>query len=81
MAMRVHITLDEAILDELDRRVGPRGRSSFIAQAVSAALEHAHRWELIESALGLVPDADHPWDRNPAAWVRRQRRTDRRRVG
>lgn len=81
MAMRVHITLEEDLVKELDRRVGPRRRSSFIAEAVNSALEDAHRWELIESALGSVPETGQAWGPDPRAWVRRQRRGDNRRVG
>jgi len=35
--VRLHITLDEEVVRELDRRVGPRRRSSFIAEAVTRA--------------------------------------------
>jgi hypothetical protein len=79
--MRVHITLDEEIVDRIDRKVGPRRRSTFIAEAVHRALDEDRRWELIWSAVGSIPDRGHEWDEDPAAWVRRQRRTDPRRVG
>jgi metal-responsive CopG/Arc/MetJ family transcriptional regulator len=73
MAMRVHITLSDELVRELDRRVGARGRSAFIAGAVREALENERRWELIESALGSIDDESHDWDLDPAAWVREQR--------
>ena len=79
--MRVHITLSDEVVSELDRRVGPRRRSSYIESAVEQALEDDRRWELVESALGAIADRDHDWDRDPAGWVREQRRGDRRRVG
>jgi metal-responsive CopG/Arc/MetJ family transcriptional regulator len=78
--MRVHISLDDELVSELDRRVGARGRSPFIAAAVREALDNERRWELIESALGAVADTGHEWDSDPAAWVREQR-TDPRRMG
>ena len=81
MCVRVHITLDDDLVDELDRRVGPRRRSSFIAGAVARALEDERRWELIESSLGSIGDEGHAWDADPAGWVREQRRSDVRRVG
>ena len=81
MAMRVHITLEESLVRELDRRVGTRRRSGFIAHAVRQALDDERRWELIESAIGTIPDHGHPWDEDPGAWVRGQRREDTRRVG
>jgi hypothetical protein len=79
--MRLHITLEDTVVRELDRRVGPRGRSPFIARALREALEDERRWELIESASGAIAEEGHPWDPNPAAWVRGQRRLDARRVG
>ena len=79
--MRLHIALRDDLVDELDRRVGPRRRSAFIAQAVEAALEDERRWELIESSLGAISDQGHEWDSDPSAWVREQRRSDETRVG
>jgi metal-responsive CopG/Arc/MetJ family transcriptional regulator len=71
--MRVHITLADHIVRELDRRVGARRRSAYISRAVEQALDGDRRWELVESAVGAVPDAGHEWDEDPAAWVRAQR--------
>jgi Arc/MetJ-type ribon-helix-helix transcriptional regulator len=81
MAMRVHITLSDELVRELDRRVGARGRSAFIAGAVREALENEQRWELVESALGSIDDEGHDWDVDPAAWVREQRSADSSRIG
>jgi hypothetical protein len=79
--MRVHITLEAELVKELDRRVGRRRRSGFIAHAVAQAIEDERRWELIQASIGTIGDDDHAWDRDPAAWVRDQRRADDRRVG
>jgi Arc/MetJ-type ribon-helix-helix transcriptional regulator len=79
--MRLHITLGDELVRELDRRVGARRRSSFIAAAVRQALEDERRWELIESALGSIDETGHEWDGDPAAWVRAQRHADPARVG
>jgi predicted transcriptional regulator len=79
--MRVHITLNDELVRELDRRVGARRRSAFIAEAVRQALEEERRWELVEASLASIDDGGHEWDDDPAAWVRVQRRTDASRVG
>ena len=79
--MRLHITLSDELVSELDRRVGARGRSAFIAGAVREALDDERRWELIESALGSIDDEGHEWDDDPAAWVREQRSADPSRAG
>lgn len=79
--MRVHITLEEELVAQLDKRIGPRRRSGFIAEAVRRALDDVRRWDEIEAALGSIDDQGHEWDADPAEWVRAQRRGDRRRVG
>jgi hypothetical protein len=79
--MRFHITLDDKLIVELDRRAGPRGRSAFIARTVARALENEWRWENIEASLGAIEDHGHEWDADPAGWVKAQRRTDAPRVG
>jgi len=81
MAMRVHITLEDGLVRELDRRVGVRRRSAYIARAVEQALDDDHRWELVESAVDTIDDTGHDWDDDPGRWVRMQRRADGRRVG
>ena len=79
--MRVHISLDDELVWELDELVGPRGRSPFIANAVRRAVDAERRWRKIESAFGTIADSGHEWDGDPAAWVHAQRRADQRRVG
>lgn len=74
--MRLHITLDDALVGDLDQIVGARERSSFIATAVRRAIDELKRAEALEAALGSIPDSGHDWDVDPAAWVRGQR-TDR----
>ncbi len=77
--MRIQITLDEQTIAELNRRVGKRNRSAFIAELIRRELMVERRLDEIESALGGLPDSGHEWDEDPAAWVRRQRRSDDRR--
>lgn len=79
--MRLHIFLDDALVEELDRRVGRGRRSAFITSAVERALDDERRWELIESAVGSISDHGHDWDDDPAGWVRAQRYGDETRVG
>jgi Arc/MetJ-type ribon-helix-helix transcriptional regulator len=79
--MRVHINLDNRLVAQLDRRVGKRKRSSFIAATVRRALEDERRWDDILGALGRLEDKGHDWDADAAGWVRQQRRVDSRRVG
>lgn len=68
--MRVHISIDDEIVDRIDRRGGPRERSSFIEGAVRRALDEAERLDALDAALGGLSDTGHPWDEDPATWVR-----------
>ena len=77
----MHITLDDRLVAQLDRRVGRRKRSAFIAQTLRRALEDERRWDDILASLGKIEREGHEWDRDPASWVRAQRRGDVRRVG
>jgi Arc/MetJ-type ribon-helix-helix transcriptional regulator len=79
--MRVHISLDEELVDAIDERVGERKRSAYIAEAVRKQLETDLRWEKIESAFGTISEEGHIWDPDPAKWVHESRREDPRRVG
>ena len=76
--MRLHITLDDAVVAALDERVGPRRRSSFVAAAVRRALEDEQRWDALEVSAGALQDQPHDWDDDPAGWVRAQRAESRR---
>lgn len=79
--MRVHINLEEELVEQIDRKVGPRKRSSFIAGAVRRQLDADRRWEKIRSAFGSISDEGHIWDPDPARWVHESRRQDPRRMG
>ena len=77
----MHIQLSDELTAELDRRVGPRGRSAFIARTVERALDDERRWDEIVASLGSIAERGHGWDEEPADWVRLQRRDDARRLG
>lgn len=79
--MRLHIALDDDLVADLDRRVGPRRRSAFIAELIQRGLEDERRWDDIEAALGVIADTGHEWDDDPAIWVKEQRHGDVRRAG
>ncbi|HEU4707513.1 MAG TPA: hypothetical protein VFS64_10015 [Solirubrobacterales bacterium] len=79
--MRLHISLDDDVVAELDRRAGRGRRSAFIERTVERALEDERRWEELEDSLGALADSGHEWDRDPAGWVRAGRRADPRRAG
>jgi metal-responsive CopG/Arc/MetJ family transcriptional regulator len=79
--MRLHISLDDELVEQLDQRVGSRQRSAFISDTVRRALEDERRWDDIEAGLGALAQREHEWDGDPAGWVTAQRSADARRVG
>lgn len=79
--MRVHILVEDALVAELDQRVGRGRRSAYVAQLIRDALDDARRWDDLESGFGSIEDSGHEWDDDVGAWVRSQRREDHRRVG
>ena len=79
--MRLHISLDDELVAELDRRAGKRRRSAFIAEMIRRGLDDERRWDDIEASLGSIDDQGHPWDDDPARWVREQRSADPQRTG
>lgn len=79
--MRLHIRLEDELVEELDLRAGVRGRSAYIEATLRRALDDERRWEQIASAVGALADQRHEWDDDPAGWVRSQREADPRRVG
>lgn len=79
--MRLHIQLPDELTAEIDRRVGPRRRSAFIARTLERALDDERRWDEIMASLGAIASEGHGWDEDAAGWVESQRRGDMSRVG
>ncbi len=79
--MRIHIQLDDDLVEDLDRRAGPRRRSAFITALIRRGLDDERRWDDIEASLGTIPDTGHEWDEDPGSWVRAQRQGDPQRSG
>ncbi len=71
--MYVQIQLPDELAAELDRRVGRRSRSAFIARALERALEDERRWDAIVASFGSIAKRGHEWDEDAADWVRLQR--------
>ena len=78
--MRLHITVDDEVVAELDRRAGRGRRSALIVEFIRRGLEDEQRWDDVEAGLGAIDDEGHAWDEDPAGWVRAQR-SDARRAG
>ena len=53
--MRLHIALSDDMVDEIDRRAGPRRRSVFIAELVRRGLEDDRHWDDDPAAREVEP--------------------------
>ncbi|MBJ7598459.1 MAG: hypothetical protein DLM67_04075 [Candidatus Nephthysia bennettiae] len=58
---RAHIVVPEALLDEVDRMVGKRGRSSFFVEAATEKLRRVRLLESAQSVAGSLKDIKGPW--------------------
>ena len=80
---RAHVVLPTDLVAAVDRLVGRRARSRFVADAVAEKVARLRQRELLTAAAGVLADREVPgWDDAPA-WVRSLREQDetRRRPG
>ncbi len=74
---RTHVLLPRDLLDTLDRVVGKRRRSQFLAEAAAEKLDRLKRSAAAREAMGSLAECHIPeWDtpESAAAWVRSLRR-------
>lgn len=78
---RAHIIISEALVTQIDRLVGKRGRSAFLTQAAAKELRRLRQIKALENAGGTWKDEDHLELKPGAAkWVSRLRQEGERRV-
>jgi hypothetical protein len=81
MSHRTHIIIPEPLVAEIDRVVGKRGRSAFLAQAAEKELRRLRQIRALEGAAGAWKDKDHPELTGGASrWVKRLRKDSERRL-
>ncbi len=76
MSRRTNLLLPEALVEEVDRVAGPRGRSRYIAEAVQARLKRDRLRAVVERTAGAWSAVDYPeWDtpEKVVEWVRARR--------
>jgi len=74
-AMRLHLYLDDDLVERLDREVGARGRSAFVEECLRVELDRRRRWRSIWSAFEGSPidEHGHPWDPDPVSFFHDER--------
>lgn len=81
MSHRTHIIIPEPLVQEIDRVVGKRGRSAFLAQAAEKELRRLRQIQALERSAGVWKDKDHPELKAGAArWVKSLRKESDRRL-
>jgi len=80
-ARRTHIIIPEHLVKEIDRLVGKRGRSEFLAQAAEKELRRLQQARALENLTGTWRDNDHPELKAGAArWVKKLRASSEQRL-
>lgn len=74
LTKRAHVILPEDVVAGIDRLVGKRGRSAFLAEVAREEVQRRQQREALKAAAGSWKDKDHPeLKRGSAAWVRKMR--------
>jgi hypothetical protein len=81
--VRAHIVLPAKLAEEIDKLVGPRGRSAFLVETAAAEVKRRQLRAFLQRTEPAWTDDNHPdiAAMGSAAWVRRQRdeKSDRQR--
>ena len=81
--MRTHILIPKDLIEAVDVLVGPRGRSTFFAEAAKHELARRRLAETAADAAGALANIDVPGWETPekaAEWVRALREEDNERL-
>lgn len=78
---KAHLIFPEDLLQAIDKLVGKRGRSKFVAEATRKELKRIQFLQALQEAAGSWKDEDHPElkEKGTYQWVREQREMEDRR--
>ena len=60
MNHRAHVVIPFELMNQIDRLVGKRGRSSFMVDAASRELKRLRQLKALQAAAGSWKDKNHP---------------------
>jgi hypothetical protein len=79
MTVRTNLLLPKALVDEVDRYAGPRGRSRYVAEALEARLRRDRLREAVRATAGAWKDnPQFPTPESVVEWVRELRAEETR---
>lgn len=71
---RAHVILPVELVADIDKLVGKRGRSAFLAELAREEIQRRQQRIALRAAAGAWKDEDHPELKDgAAAWVRQMR--------
>lgn len=76
MNVRTNLLLPKALVEEVDRYAGPRGRSRYVAEALEARLRRDRLHGAVRATAGRLRAEDYPHWETPdkvVEWVRDRR--------
>ncbi len=79
--MRAHVVLPDDLVEAIDRLVGKRRRSTFIAEAARDRVRREELLRVLKETAGILKAEDYPEWATPekvARWVRKIRRESER---
>lgn len=79
--MRTHIFIPDELVASIDRLVGTRSRSKFLAEAASEKLAKLNRVKLAKKLAGSLADIEIPgWEtgKETVNWIRNSRKSNAR---
>jgi hypothetical protein len=79
MTVRTNLLLPRALVEEVDRYAGPRGRSRYVAEALEARLRRDRLREAVRATAGAWKDnPQFPTPESVVEWVRELRAEETR---
>ena len=77
---RAHVVLPVDLVADIDKLVGKRGRSAFLAELAQREIKIRRQREALREAAGAWKDEDHPeLAQGAAAWIEQIRALDNQR--
>jgi Arc/MetJ-type ribon-helix-helix transcriptional regulator len=74
VSRRAHVVLPLEIIADIDKLVGKRGRSAFLAEVARDEIQRRQQRNALRAAEGAWKNEDHPELKNgAAAWVNQMR--------